>query len=263
LQGEREKRMRLLDKVAIITGAARGIGLVTAQRFAEEGAKLALGDIDREAGEAARQKIQDQFRTRGQNRSAADFLFSRLDVTDRDSVEAFVKTVQGQFGRVDILINNAGITADAQLLKMTEEQWQRVIDVNLKGAFLCTQAVAPIMVAQGKGKIVNASSVVALYGNFGQSNYVATKAGLIGMTKVWARELGRKGISVNAVAPGFIETEMVKTIPEKIINRLLEHTPLGRMGKPREVADAYVFLASDESDFINGIVLSVDGGLVI
>ncbi|MDD5542670.1 MAG: beta-ketoacyl-ACP reductase [Acidobacteriia bacterium] len=255
--------MRLRDKVALITGAARGIGLVTAQRFAEEGARLMLGDIDSDAGQAAALRVSDSALKAGSPAPTPTVLFERLDVTDRASVEAFVATAQGHFGKIDILINNAGITADAQLLKMTEDQWQRVLDVNLKGVFLCTQAVAPVMIAQGKGKIVNASSVVALYGNFGQSNYVATKAGLIGMTKVWARELGRKGICVNAVAPGFIETEMVGTIPEKIINRLLEHTPLGRMGKPQEVAHAYVFLASDESDFINGTVLSVDGGLVI
>lgn len=255
--------MRLEDKVAIITGAARGIGLVTARRFAEEGARLMLGDIDSEAGQAAALRVSDSAPTAGSGAASSSVMFERLDVTDRASVEAFVAATHRHFGRIDILINNAGITADAQLLKMTEEQWQRVIDVNLKGAFLCTQAVSPIMIAQGKGKIVNASSVVALYGNFGQSNYVATKAGLIGMTKVWARELGRKGICVNAVAPGFIETEMVGTIPEKVIHRLLEHTPLGRMGNPREVAAAYVFLASDESDFINGAVLSVDGGLVI
>lgn len=255
--------MRLKDKVALITGAAQGIGLVTARRFAEEGAKLALGDINETAGRARVSELLAIMKVPSPHSGNPPVIFHPLDVTQRSSVEAFVAAAQKAFGRIDILINNAGITADAQLTKMSDDQWQRVMDVNLKGVYLCAQAVAPVMIPQGKGKIVNASSIVGLYGNFGQTNYAATKSGLIGMTKVWARELGRKGICVNAVAPGFIETEMVHTIPEKLLSHLLEHTPLGRMGKPEEVANAYVFLASDEADFINGVVLSVDGGLVI
>jgi len=170
--------------------------------------------------------------------------------------------IRRDFGRVDILVNNAGITLDATLLKMTEEQWDRVIAVNLKGVFNCTRAFAPLMVEQGYGRVINVSSVVALYGNFGQTNYVAAKAGVIGMTRVWARELGRKGVTVNAVAPGFIETEMTRNLPEKVLEQIIQRTPLGRMGKPAEVAAAVLFLASDEASYVNGAVLSVDGGMV-
>jgi len=204
------------------------------------------------------EEVAEEIRSRG-----GEAIFYRLDVTDREAVKRMVDAVVERYGRIDILINNAGITRDAQFLKMTEEDWDKVIAVNLKGVFNVTQAVAPVMVAQGKGKIVNAASVVALYGNFGQTNYVASKAGVIGMTKVWARELGRKGINVNAVAPGFIQTEMTAKVPEKILQMVRERTPLGRLGAPRDVAYAYLFLASEESDYVNGAVLSVDGGLVI
>ncbi len=189
--------------------------------------------------------------------------YYNVDVTNFQSVEEVTKKVIDEFNQIDILINNAGITRDATLLKMTIEQWQSVLNVNLTGVFNCTKAVAPFMIERGKGKIINTSSVVALYGNFGQSNYVATKSGIIGLTKVWARELGRKGICVNAVAPGFIETEMVQTMPEKILQMMREKTPLGRLGKPEDIANAYLFLASDEADFINGAVISVDGGITI
>ena len=245
--------MRLQGKVAIITGAARGIGRETALLFAAEGAKVVICDLLDEGEEVA-----EEIRSRG-----GEAIFYKLDVTDRDAVKRMVDAVVERYGRIDILINNAGITRDAQFLKMTEEDWDKVIAVNLKGVFNVTQAVAPVMVAQGKGKIVNAASVVALYGNFGQTNYVASKAGVIGMTKVWARELGRKGINVNAVAPGFIQTEMTAKVPEKVLQMVRERTPLGRLGTPRDVAYAYLFLASDESDYVNGAVLSVDGGLVI
>ncbi len=245
--------MRLQGKVAIITGAARGIGRETALLFAAEGAKVVICDLLDEGEEVA-----EGVRSRG-----GEAIFYKLDVTDRDAVKRMVDAVVERYGRIDILINNAGITRDAQFLKMTEEDWDKVIAVNLKGVFNVTQAVAPVMVAQGKGKIVNAASVVALYGNFGQTNYVASKAGVIGMTKVWARELGRKGINVNAVAPGFIQTEMTAKVPEKILQMVRERTPLGRLGTPRDVAYAYLFLASEESDYVNGAVLSVDGGLVI
>jgi 3-oxoacyl-[acyl-carrier protein] reductase len=246
--------MRLQGKVAIITGAARGIGLATALRFAEEGAQVILCDVDEILGKSAEAEV---------GRICPPSWFARLDVTDRGSVDALVRQAQDECKHIDILINNAGVTADAQFLKMTPEQWDRVVDVNLKGVFHCTQSVAAVMVQQGWGKIVNAASMAGLYGNFGQTNYAATKAGVIGMTRVWARELGRKGICVNAVAPGFIDTEMTQKVPEKVRLMVTEKTPLGRMGTARDVANAYLFLASDESNFINGAVISVDGGLVI
>jgi len=185
------------------------------------------------------------------------------DVSDFAQVQSMVSQVVEKFGKIDILINNAGITRDATLLKMTEEQWQQVIGVNLGGVFHCTKAVAPHMVEKGRGRIINASSIVGLYGNFGQTNYSASKAGVIAMTKTWARELGPKGIRVNAVAPGFIATDMVKKMPEKVLQTMAEKTPLRRMGEPRDVANAYLFLASEEAEFINGVVLSVDGGLTL
>jgi 3-oxoacyl-[acyl-carrier protein] reductase len=246
--------MRLQGKVALITGAAHGIGLETSRRFAEEGALVLLCDIDEPAGKSAATEVQ---------KISSSSQFARLDVTDRRAVESFVQRVHSECDHIDILINNAGITADAQILKMTEDQWDRVIDVNLKGVFNCSQAVAAIMVQQGRGKIVNAASMAGVYGNFGQTNYAATKAGVIGMTRVWARELGRKGICVNAVAPGFIDTEMTQKVPEKIRIGVIEKTPLRRMGTPRDVANTYLFLASDESDFVNGAVIGVDGGLVV
>lgn len=241
------------NKVAIITGAGRGIGREAALLFAQEGAKVAVCDIIAEG-----QKVAEEIKERGR-----EAIFVKTDVTDRAQVQRMVETVKSKFGRIDVLINNAGVLRDAQLLKLSEEDWDLVLNVNLKGVFNVTQAVAPIMIAQGRGKIVNVASVVALHGNFGQTNYVASKAGVIGLTKVWARELGRKGINVNAVAPGFIKTEMTAAVPEKILNMMAEKTPLGRLGTPRDIANAYLFLASEEADFINGAVLCVDGGLVV
>ena len=246
--------MRLQGKTAIITGAANGIGAATARRFADEGARVVVCDVDEEAGRRVESGIR---------RSGADCCFVKLDVRDRSAVEPAVHDVQHRFQRVDILINNAGITADARLVKMTESDWDRVIDTNLKGVFNCTQAVAPGMIEQGSGRIISAASVVAHQGNFGQTNYVAAKAGVIGMTQVWARELGPKGITVNAVAPGFIDTEMARVVGEDTLRRVIEKTPLGRMGTATEVANAYLFLASDESSYVNGSVLRVDGGLVL
>ena len=245
--------MRLEGKVALITGAARGIGLATARRFAEEGARVVVGDIDLPAANTAIEEIR---------KISPDSLCAGLNVTSVTSIESVVAMTRDRFSRIDILVNNAGITSDAQLLKMPESYWDSVIDVNLKGVYQCTRSVAAVMIAQGKGKILNAASVVGIYGNFGQTNYVASKAGVIGMTRTWARELGRQGICVNAVAPGFIKTQMMETIPEKVIAKVLERTPLRRMGTPEDVANAYLFLASDEADFINGAVLSVDGGLI-
>ncbi|MBN8544712.1 MAG: 3-oxoacyl-ACP reductase FabG [Ignavibacteria bacterium] len=245
---------RLENKVAIVTGGARGIGKAAVLRFAEEGAAVAIWDVNEELGNELVSSLTNE---------GKKALFVKVDVTDFNSTtEAAAKTVE-TLGTIDILVNNAGITRDASLAKMTPEQWKMVIDVNLTGVFNCTKSVMNVMIEKGSGKIINTSSVVGLYGNFGQTNYVATKSGVIGMTKVWARELGRKGICVNAVAPGFIATEMVGTIPEKVINMLVEKTPLGRLGAPEDIANAYLFLASNESNYVNGTVLSVDGGLVM
>lgn len=245
--------MRLRDKVAIITGAGRGIGQVTAQTFAREGAKVALCDLDGPEVEAAAEQIR---------KDGGQALAICANTAQRASIQEMLDKVLAEYGKVDILVNNAGIIRDKQLLKMEDSDFDQVIDVNLKGVYLCTRLVAETMVTSGGGVILNASSVVALYGNFGQTNYVASKAGVIGMTKVWARELGRKGIRVNAVAPGFIETRMTESIPEKVIEKLIEKVPLGRMGKPQDIANAYLWLASDESSYITGHVLSVDGGAV-
>jgi 3-oxoacyl-[acyl-carrier protein] reductase len=244
---------RLPDRVAVVTGGAAGIGKATAEKFCAEGAVVSIWDVNVEAGEATLKELAD-------NGYTAEF--RNVNTSDINAVNAAVEAVKNKYGRIDILVNNAGITRDATLLKMDEEKWDQVIDVNLKGVFLCGQAVAKVMIEQGSGSIINASSVVALYGNFGQTNYVATKAGVIGMTKVWARELGRKGIRVNAIAPGFIATEMVKKMPEKILDMMRGKTPLGRLGEPEDIANAFLFLASDDSSFVNGTTLSVDGGVI-
>lgn len=246
--------MRLAGKVAIITGSGQGIGKATALRFARAGAVIAVTDFNEQTGQAVAEEIQGQ---------GGRALFIKTDVAQHDQAQQMAQTVSEKFGRIDVLVNNAGILRDAQLVKMTESDFDAVIAVNLKGAFNCTQAVAPIMIEQGSGRIISAASVVGLYGNFGQSNYVASKAGIIGMTKVWARELGRKGICVNAVAPGFISTEMVQSIPQQVIEAMIEKVPLKRMGTPDEVANVYLFLASDDASYVNGTVLSVDGGVVV
>ena len=244
----------LEQKVVVVTGGAQGIGLSAVERFAEEGAIVAFWDFNSQKGVESESLLKAK---------GHDVRFQQVNVTDMDSVKAAVQTLVEETGRIDVLVNNAGITRDASLLKMTEGQWQQVLDVNLGGVFHCTQAVVPTMVEQKSGCIINTSSVVGLYGNFGQTNYVATKSGVIGMTKVWARELGRKGIRVNAVAPGFIATEMVDTVPEKVIEKMVGQTPLARLGKPEDIANAYIFLSSDLAAFVSGAVLSVDGGLVI
>ncbi len=246
--------MRLENKVAIITGAGSGIGKETALLFAIEGAKVVIADVNEMGGEETVAEIKKMGR---------DGFFARLDVTSREQSKQMIRNVLEAYGRIDVLINNAGIIQDAFVMKMTEEQWDRVIDVNLKGAFNCIQAVVEIMVNQGSGVIINTSSIVGLNGNVGQVNYAATKAGLIGMTKTLAKELGKKGIRVNAVAPGFISTPMTAKVPDKILELMKEKTPLRRLGQPDDVANALLYLASDEANFVNGAVLSVDGGLLI
>lgn len=252
--------MRLSERVVLLTGGAAGIGRATAERFAEEGARLALCDVDEAAGREAAAAL------------GPEATFHRVDVSDAGQVRAWVDACVERFGRIDVLVNNAGIVRDAQLVKlrggellsaMSDEQFDRVVDVNLRGPFLCARAVAPVMARQGGGVILNASSVVGLDGNFGQTNYVATKAGIVGMTRTWARELGRFGIRVNAVAPGFTATDIVGAMPEKVLEGMRARTPLGRMGTPRDIANAYLFLASDEASFVTGAVLRVDGGLVV
>lgn len=247
--------MKKLDhKVAVITGGSAGIGRAAVLRFVQEGAAVAIWDVSAEKGEALAAECRKE---------GADVRFFAVDTADPAAVDAAAKSTLEAFGRVDILINNAGITRDATLMKMTEAQWDQVIDINLKGVFNCTKALAPAMVGQGSGRIINASSVVGLYGNFGQTNYAATKAGVIAMTKVWAKELGRKGVTANAVAPGFIATGMVAAMPEEVLAKLREKVPLARLGTPEEIAGVYAFLASDEAAYINGATISVDGGITL
>ena len=245
--------MRLEGKVAIVTGAASGIGKETALLFSREGAKVVVADIFENGGEETVAEIK----------KTGEGFFVKLDVCNREQTKQMVKGTIERYGKIDVLINNAGIAQDALLLKMTEEQWTRVIDINLKGAFNCAQAVVEVMINQGHGVIVNVSSVVGLYGNIGQANYAAAKAGLIGLTKALAKELGRKGIRVNAVAPGFTMTPMMANVPDKILQMMREKTPLGKLAEPRDIAYAYLYLASDEARFVNGAVLNVDGGLTI
>jgi 3-oxoacyl-[acyl-carrier protein] reductase len=251
------------DRVVIVTGAAAGIGRATALRFAREGARVCIWDI----AEEPLARVAEEIRGAG-----GEALAQRVDVADAQAVEEAVAAVFSLWGRIDVLVNNAGIVRDAQLVKwkdgvalsrMTEAEFDAVIAVNLKGVFLVTRAVAPRMIAAGSGVILSASSVVGLYGNFGQTNYAATKGGVINMTKTWARELGRHGIRVNAVAPGFVDTGMVAAIPPKVVEGMVAHTPLGRLGRPEDIAEAYFWLASDAAAFIHGAVLPVDGGLVI
>jgi 3-oxoacyl-[acyl-carrier protein] reductase len=250
--------MQLKDKICLITGGAAGIGKATAKRFIEAGADVIICDVDEAKG------------TRTANELGC--VFYAVDVSDRGAVQAWVDDVAEKFGHIDVLINNAGILRDGILVKvkdgelvkqMPEADFDQVININLKGIFNCTQAVAPYMIRQGGGVILNATSIVGIDGNFGQTNYVASKAGVIGMTKVWSRELGRYQIRVNAVAPGFTATEMVKAMPEKILSTMRSHTPLGRLGEPEDIANAYLFLASDQASFITGVVLRVDGGIVV
>lgn len=245
---------RLTNKVSLITGAAQGIGLATALKFAQEGAIVVVCDVRQDGVDATVQQCQ------AMGAEAVGFL---MDVTQRDMIDAVVSEVKTRFGRIDVLVNNAGITQDARLQKMTAEQFDRVIDVNLRGVFNCTQAVADTMVQQGSGVVLNASSVVGVYGNFGQTNYAATKFGVIGFTKTWSRELGPKGVRANAVAPGFVRTPILNSMPDKVIEGMTSRVPLQRLGQPEDIANVYAFLASDEAAYINGAVIEVTGGLTL
>ena len=242
--------MGLLEsKIAVITGGGRGIGKATAQLFTNEGATVVIAEFDEVSGQSTANEL------------GAHFI--KTDISNEESVNALFNFVSSKFGQLDILVNNAGILADSILKKLDSDSFDAVINVNLRGVYLCGRAAASIMIEQGSGVILNASSVVAHHGNFGQTNYVASKAGVIGITKVWARELGKDGIRVNAVAPGFIQTNMTAGMPEKVVNMMGDKVPLKRWGQPEDVANAYTFLASDEASYITGAVLNVDGGVVV
>lgn len=245
--------MRTLDgRIAIVTGGSSGLGKATLIKFASLGATVINWDINQERGEA----LVNELKTKGYTT-----YFFRLNTASYDDVNQAATNIIGQFGKIDILVNNAGITRDATLLKMTNDHWQQVIDVNLTGVFNCTKAVSPYMVDKGYGRIISISSVVGLFGNFGQTNYAAAKAGVIAMTKTWAKELGRKGINVNAVAPGFIRTEILDAMPEEALDKMKAKVPLQKLGNAEDIANVNAFLASDEADYINGATISVDGGI--
>jgi 3-oxoacyl-[acyl-carrier protein] reductase len=244
---------RLEGKVAIVTGGAQGIGLATVRKFVDEGAVVALCDVRQEG-------VDQAVRALSADGAVSGYV---VDVTRRDQVDAMVSSVKKKHGRIDVLVNNAGITLDARLQKMTDEQFDKVVAVNLKGTYNCARAVVDTMVEQGSGVILNASSVVGIYGNFGQTNYAATKFGVIGFVKTWARELGPKGVRCNAVAPGFVATTILSTIPHKVLEQMTERVPLRRLGTPEDIANVYAFLASDEASYINGAVIEVAGGLTV
>jgi 3-oxoacyl-[acyl-carrier protein] reductase len=246
--------MRLKDKICIVTGSAQGIGLATALKFVAEGALVIVCDTAAAAvDDAVARCIEAGGRAEGHV----------VDVTERAQVDAMVAAVAARHGRIDVLVNNAGITRDARLTRMTVDQFDAVIDVNLRGVFHASQSVADVMIAQGGGVILNASSVVGIYGNYGQTNYAASKFGVIGFTKTWSRELGPRGVRVNAVAPGFVETPILDTVPDKVLGQLREQVPLKRLGRPEEIANVYAFLASDEASYINGAVIEVSGGMTV
>jgi 3-oxoacyl-[acyl-carrier protein] reductase len=242
--------MRLKDKIALITGGANGIGLATAERFAREGAKIILWDVSDQG-----QDVVERLKKGGH-----EAIFQKVSVANLVEVQEATAAALAHFGRIDILINNAGITRDRTLLKMSTKEWDDVIAVNLTGVFNCTQVVAAIMKEQQYGRIVSASSNVAIRGNYGQTNYVATKSAIIGMTKVWAMELGRFGITVNCIAPGFIHTAMTDAMPEEVRKQTIPLIPLGKWGFPDDIANGYLYLASDEASFVSGICLTIDGG---
>ncbi|MEN8163008.1 MAG: 3-oxoacyl-ACP reductase FabG [Acidobacteriota bacterium] len=252
----------LKDRVVVVTGGGAGIGKATVLRFAEEGCKVAVWDVN----DAGTDELLEQIEKAG-----GEGFFALVNVADSEKVTAAMQAVKDRWGKIDVVVNNAGIVRDSQLVKykndevvsmMSDEAWDAVIGVNLKGVFNCTRAAVPHLIDAGGGAILNASSVVGLYGNFGQTNYVATKSGVIGMTRVWARELGKFKIRVNAVAPGFVATEILQSMPEKVIEGMVKKTPMGRVGEPRDIAEAYLWLASDAATWITGETLSVDGGIV-
>jgi 3-oxoacyl-[acyl-carrier protein] reductase len=245
---------RLAGKVAIITGAGRGIGYATALKFGREGAIVIACDINADQAQQAARDVAE---------AGGEAMGFQIDVRDPDSLSRMVGAVVGRYGRIDCLVNNAGIVHDSTLKNMTEEQFDSVIEINLKGVYNCTKAVVDVMLKQNSGVILNASSIVGIYGNFGQTNYAASKFGVIGMVKTWARELGRKGIRANAVCPGFVSTPILGRIPEKVLKALEERVPLGRLAHPEEIANTFAFLASDEASYINGAVIEVSGGLTL
>ncbi|PRY06890.1 3-oxoacyl-ACP reductase FabG [Paraburkholderia sp. BL25I1N1] len=246
--------MRLNGKVTIVTGAGQGIGAATALKFAKEGARVAVCDVNHDAVSQVAAAC---------HAAGSQALCFTLDVTNRAAVDGMVADVRERFRQIDVLVNNAGITRDARLQKMTLQQFDDVIDVNLRGVFHAAQAVVETMIAQGSGVILNASSVVGLYGNYGQTNYAAAKFGVIGFTKTWSRELGPKGIRVNAIAPGFIDTPILSTVPREVLAKMREQVPLRRLGTPEEIANIYAFLASDEASYINGAVIEASGGMTL
>jgi 3-oxoacyl-[acyl-carrier protein] reductase len=249
-----DELLSLRDRVAVVTGAGRGIGAATAKAFAAAGAHVALLDKDG----AAATRVAEEIAAAG-----GEALHFDTDVTDAFAVERVFDGIVEEYGRFDVLVNNAGILRDARLTEVSDEDFHDTLDVNLRGAMVCARLATTHMLARGAGRILSATSVVARMGNFGQTSYAASKGGIIAMTRTWARELGPKGITANAVAPGFIETDMVRSVPEKVLERFRERIPAGRLGRPEEVADVYLFLASDLASFINGAVVGVDGGLML
>lgn len=246
--------MRLEGKVAVVTGSARGLGKAIVERLAKEGAKVVVTDVNEEGCISTANEIIA---------NGGDALAVKCDVTSRESIEALAAAIIAKYGKIDILVNNAGITKDSSLKKLTDTAWDAVINVNLKSVFLCTQIMSNYMVEQKWGRIISLSSLAGVAGNFGQTNYSASKAGIIGMTRTWAIELGRKNVTANAIAPGFMNTEMTKTIPADITKTLLAAIPVGRMGEPEEIAAAVVYLATEEAGFVNGVTLNINGGAYV
>jgi 3-oxoacyl-[acyl-carrier protein] reductase len=247
--------LSLEDKVAVVTGAARGIGKAIADTLARSGADVVVVDIQADLAEGTAREIAT-----GTGRR---MIALKVDVVDRESVRHMVDHAIEEFGRLDILVNNAGITRDSLIMRMKEEDWDQVLDINLKGAFNCSQAVVRQMMKQHYGRIVNISSVSGVSGQAGQTNYSSSKAGLIGFTKALAKEVGSRNITVNAVAPGFIETELTADLPREIRDMSIKLTPVGRFGTPQDIANAVAFLVSDEASFITGVTLQVDGGMLM
>jgi len=246
--------MRLEGKVSIITGGAQGIGLATAEKFAAEGARVVICDVNQDVISG----VVNEFK-----QSGIDVDGFNADVTNQADISNMVDLVISKYGQIDCLVNNAGIVRDARMVNMTEEQFDSVIDVNLKGTYNCAKSVFPRMMEQQSGVVLNASSIVGIYGNFGQTNYAASKFGVIGMAKTWAREFGRFGIRVNAVCPGMIKTDILSDIPDKVLENIVSKVPMGRLGAPSEIANTYAFLASDEASYINGAVIEVGGGATL